>query len=582
MYALVLAALSAAPSDGSILLEKGVDECQDRGFVLPVKFSPATLTDIHCVVIYVSEDRGKTWKHCQALAPEDREVDFKAAHDGLYWFALQTIRPDGKAAPADPTDLTPARKVYVNSQRRAVRRQSWNEEVEQEIDNLRNEVEGFRKLFGELENGSRRTSAVGRHRIPDTANSEPLDSENQHRVAIRIEPILSLHGKPIRRPHPLQPRERRHQQQQARPRQMEVRHQRIHHSERRTAAGSSGPSSRTTAATARPPVLPSPARAPTWCPPPRHGGRRALHAATASAAAAGNLAPLRLDAVLRHVLRRHRLERAGPDVQRDEGPLDAALSPGVEQARREVQPRRRRGHGAGLTGVDRLVALAVGRARRGPCGCTAATASGRTCASSAMAWPALSGRANQRPDADLPTSAQPQRVRRRFDGVSGSTRMVSPISSRPRVWRQQLPRATAFLAQEETLPLAAGAGASADQPRRQHARVVQHQQVAGVQQRRQVAEEAVRSAASRRGAPPSGGTGRARPAVPGRSAARAGRSRTGRCAWNDESFATGAAAPRGASAAPLAAMPHLNDFNQSSNALFAAATVSAGPTSLNV
>src|ERR1039457_5758696 len=54
------------------------------------------------------------------------------------------------------------------------------------------------------------------------------------------------------------------------------------------------------------------------------------------------------------------LKRAQADVWRDLGRLDSALVYALQDFRREVQARRRRGDGAERFGVDRLVRLAVG------------------------------------------------------------------------------------------------------------------------------------------------------------------------------------------------------------------------------
>ena len=69
--------------------------------------------------------------------------------------------------------------------------------------------------------------------------------------------------------------------------------------------------------------------------------------------------------------------------------------------------------------------------------------------------------------------------------------MVSPTSSRPRVWLSSSQAPSGCFAQEQALPPAAAAGAAADQPGGQHARVVEDEQVAGVEQGRQVVEMAV-------------------------------------------------------------------------------------------
>lgn len=52
-------------------------------------------------------------------------------------------------------------------------------------------------------------------------------------------------------------------------------------------------------------------------------------------------------------------EGAGADVQRDEMAFDAGAIERIEQPGREMQAGCRRGDGAFLTGIDRLVVLAV-------------------------------------------------------------------------------------------------------------------------------------------------------------------------------------------------------------------------------
>ena len=70
---------------------------------------------------------------------------------------------------------------------------------------------------------------------------------------------------------------------------------------------------------------------------------------------------LRIDDVILDAVDAHRLERAVADVQRDFGPLDAALDAASQQRRREVQSGRRRGDRSARAREDRLVALAIGR-----------------------------------------------------------------------------------------------------------------------------------------------------------------------------------------------------------------------------
>ena len=83
---------------------------------------------------------------------------------------------------------------------------------------------------------------------------------------------------------------------------------------------------------------------------------------------------LALHAVLGEVVHFHRLKRADTDVQGDTDDLDATRRDFIQNLRCEVQPGGRRGDGASLGGVDRLVRLAVALARLRPGDVAAAAA----------------------------------------------------------------------------------------------------------------------------------------------------------------------------------------------------------------
>ncbi len=73
----------------------------------------------------------------------------------------------------------------------------------------------------------------------------------------------------------------------------------------------------------------------------------------------GNLARFEMHLVLARVLRLHRQEGTGADVQRHEVARDATLIERRHQLRREVQTRRRRGDGAVMRGIRRLIVDAI-------------------------------------------------------------------------------------------------------------------------------------------------------------------------------------------------------------------------------
>ena len=240
-----------------------------------------------------------------------------------------------------------------------------------------------------------------------------------------------------------------------------------------------------------------------------------------------------------------------------------------KSVRREVQPGGRRGHRSRPGGRRGLIALAVRRPARplrmyGGSGTLAV-------AREQVERPrrARRGWASQRPSGVLRTSVS-------RSAAGARRRSISPSSSRPRVWHSNSHSAVGVLAQEQPLPLAAGAGAAAEQAGRQHARVIQHEQVAGREQVGQVGEDVVRDAPPRRGARPSAGTGRARRRAPGRSGAGAGRSRR-------RGHAQGSLRPQ-----PLArgtdssSRAHLKFLSHSSKPFLCCSTVLAGPIKRDV
>jgi len=68
------------------------------------------------VQLYVSEDRGQTWRPAGTVAPEQRNFNFRADHDGLYWFTVRTVDVAGRANPATLQGARPQLEVYVDTQ----------------------------------------------------------------------------------------------------------------------------------------------------------------------------------------------------------------------------------------------------------------------------------------------------------------------------------------------------------------------------------------------------------------------------------------------------------------------------------
>src|SRR5262249_38602334 len=135
-----------------IPLDKGTLEIHRRDLKLPVYVRPDRAKAISRVALYLSLDRGQTWKYLTDLKPGTDGVQFMAPRDGHYWFAVRVTNKDGTTEPPTIKKLFPGLKLYVNSARRPVEpAEKSYRELEQEVKELRQEVERLRRRVRELE-----------------------------------------------------------------------------------------------------------------------------------------------------------------------------------------------------------------------------------------------------------------------------------------------------------------------------------------------------------------------------------------------------------------------------------------------
>jgi beta-lactamase regulating signal transducer with metallopeptidase domain len=74
------------------------------------------VTDARSAALYVSEDRGKTWRLAMKGPPGLRRFVFHAPSDGVYWFSVSVEDAGGKNhPPADAGHFQPALKVIVDT-----------------------------------------------------------------------------------------------------------------------------------------------------------------------------------------------------------------------------------------------------------------------------------------------------------------------------------------------------------------------------------------------------------------------------------------------------------------------------------
>jgi hypothetical protein len=105
------------------VLDSDVIESYDRNFKIPFQINRGQ-PNVSAVRLYVSEDRGVSWKVADEKTAAESAFAFRAARDGLLWFAAQTIAQDGTQKPADVKQLRPDLKIYVNAAGRKLLRKS--------------------------------------------------------------------------------------------------------------------------------------------------------------------------------------------------------------------------------------------------------------------------------------------------------------------------------------------------------------------------------------------------------------------------------------------------------------------------
>lgn len=189
-------ALAADP----IALPPDVYEMTSREFNIPVTFAENRKADIKRLRLFVSTDIGKTWKHYKDATAADDKIHFKADKDGFVQFALQIESNNGKIEPA--TDkLEASMKVFVNSERKALKASDPIEELRKEVAELRKRVQELEKRVSppllppipktdEIDLGNRISAPV---RVI-LENAESVEVFSLHPVKPETEPKDGFHG----------------------------------------------------------------------------------------------------------------------------------------------------------------------------------------------------------------------------------------------------------------------------------------------------------------------------------------------------------------------------------------------------
>jgi hypothetical protein len=101
-----LAAQSAeAPAD--------VIELKSRTFTFPIVWDEKRSAELQKARLFVSDDKGASWRTVSDHKPGETKAPFKAERDGELWFALQLQMKSGQFEPTTPERLSPTFKVRV-------------------------------------------------------------------------------------------------------------------------------------------------------------------------------------------------------------------------------------------------------------------------------------------------------------------------------------------------------------------------------------------------------------------------------------------------------------------------------------
>ncbi len=108
----LLVALLLVP--GAVAQEAQLHYTRANTITIPFNTDP-TESRIKQVLLYVSEDTGKSWAQVAAVLPAERSFKFNARLDGWYWFAVQIQDNNGGLHPPTLPQLRPGLKICLDT-----------------------------------------------------------------------------------------------------------------------------------------------------------------------------------------------------------------------------------------------------------------------------------------------------------------------------------------------------------------------------------------------------------------------------------------------------------------------------------
>ena len=86
-------------------------------FKIPFEIGSADKKRIKSIELYVSEDRGETWKLYTSTTASTSYFAFRGNREGEFWFAIRTLDISGRYNPSDDQPIEPDWRVMVDTQK---------------------------------------------------------------------------------------------------------------------------------------------------------------------------------------------------------------------------------------------------------------------------------------------------------------------------------------------------------------------------------------------------------------------------------------------------------------------------------
>lgn len=94
---------------------------RERNIQIPIVIPPERRGDLRELILFVSNNQGKSWDMAALAKPEHSAFVFHAPSDGQYWFKVQAVFQGGTREPADIYAAPVNMKVVIDSQQQLLR-----------------------------------------------------------------------------------------------------------------------------------------------------------------------------------------------------------------------------------------------------------------------------------------------------------------------------------------------------------------------------------------------------------------------------------------------------------------------------